>query len=205
MIAYLKGEIVDITEDNLVLDVNNIGYNVKISTSVANMLPGIGNDIKIYTYTLVKEDAFQLYGFLTKDDLEIFKKVITVNGIGPKGALAILSVMSADDLRFAIIAGDAKAISKAPGIGTKTAERLILDLRDKVSIEDVFDGAMSGKANNDMTNDNINGDKNEAIEALVALGYSASDALQAIKKVKITDDMDAEKILKQALKKISFL
>ncbi len=205
MIAYLKGEIADITEDNLVLDVNNIGYNVKISTSVANMLPGIGNDIKIYTYTLVKEDAFQLYGFLTKDDLEIFKKVITVNGIGPKGALAILSVMSADDLRFAIIAGDAKAISKAPGIGTKTAERIILDLKDKVSIEDVFDGAMSGKGNNDVANDTMNGDKNEAIEALVALGYSASDALQAIKKVKITDDMDAEMILKQALKKISLL
>lgn len=205
MIAYLKGEIVDIAEDNLILDVNNIGYNVKISTSVANMLPGIGNDIKVYTYTLVKEDAFQLYGFLTRDDLEIFKKLITVNGIGPKGALAILSVMSADDLRFAIIAGDAKAIAKAPGIGTKTAERLILDLKDKVSIEDVFDGAMSGKVNKDVANDTINGNKNEAIEALVALGYSASDALMTIKKVNITDDMDAEMILKQALKKISFL
>ncbi len=205
MIAYLKGEIVDIAEDNLILDVNNIGYNVKISTSVANMLPGIGNDIKVYTYTLVKEDAFQLYGFLTRDDLEIFKKLITVNGIGPKGALAILSVMSADDLRFAIIAGDAKAIAKAPGIGTKTAERLILDLKDKVSIEDVFDGAMSGKINKDVANDTINGNKNEAIEALVALGYSASDALMTIKKVNITDDMDAEMILKQALKKISFL
>ena len=94
MIAYLKGEIIDVSEDNLILEVQDIGYNVKISSSVANTLPSAGNIIKIYTYTLVKEDAFQLYGFLTKDDLEIFKKVITVNGIGPKGALAILSVMS---------------------------------------------------------------------------------------------------------------
>ncbi len=203
MIAYLKGEIVDITEDCLILEVNHIGYNVRISTNVANMLPGIGNDIKIYTFTLVKEDAFQLYGFLTKDDLDIFKKVITVNGIGPKGALAILSVMNADELRFAIIAGDAKAIAKAPGIGTKTAERLILDLKDKISIEDVFDGDIS--KNKNAVNDEINDAKNESIEALVALGYSASDALKAIKKVKITDDMDAEIILKQALKKISLL
>jgi len=203
MIAYLKGEIVYVTEDNLVLDVNQVGYNVKISSSVANALPGVGNIVKIYTYTLVKEDAFQLYGFLTKDDLEIFKKVITVNGIGPKGALAILSIMSADDLRFAIIAGDAKAISKAPGIGAKTAERLILDLRDKVSVDEAFDLAFQNSNKTDVSGNDLTGHiKNDAVEALVALGYSASDALQAVKKVDISEDMDTEQLLKQALKQM---
>ncbi len=201
MIAYIKGEIADITEDNLVLEANSIGYNIKISSGTAGMLPGIGEEVKIYTYTCVREDAFLLYGFLTKDDLDIFKKLITVNGIGPKGGLAILSVMSADSLRFAIISGDVKEISKAPGIGKKTAERVILDLRDKVSIEDTFvnkgmGGGLSGASSGDTSS------KNEAIEALTALGYSASEALKAVKQIAVTEDMDTEDILKLALKKI---
>ena len=138
MYAYLKGTIEEITEDNLVLEVNQIGYNIKISSRTANLLEGIGSFAKIYTYTLVREDTFQLYGFLTRDDLDIFKQLITVNGIGPKGGLAILSIMSADELRFAILSGDAKAIAKAPGVGAKTAERVILDLKDKVSLEDAL-------------------------------------------------------------------
>lgn len=206
MIAYLKGEIVDIAEDNMVLEVNSIGYNIKISTGTAGLLPGIGEEIKIYTYTYVREDAFLLYGFLTKDDLEIFKKLITVNGIGPKGGLAILSVMSADDLRFAILAGDAKAIAKAPGIGAKTAERVILDLRDKVSIEDslvgreaaAYAGGQAGRDNGSLSAVAVA--RNEAVEALTALGYSSSDALKAVKQVEITEGMDAEEILRLALK-----
>ena len=138
MYAYLKGTLEEVTEDNIVVEVNGIGYNVKVSGTTVEMLPGMGNEVKIYTYTLVREDALLLYGFLTRDDLEIFKKLITVNGIGPKGGLAILSVMSADALRFAIMAGDAKAIAKAPGVGNKTAERVILDLRDKISLEDTL-------------------------------------------------------------------
>lgn len=199
MYAYLKGTIEEITEDNLILEVNNIGYNVKISARTANLLNGIGSFVKIYTYTLVREDAFNLYGFLTRDDLEIFKKLITVNGIGPKGGLAILSVMSADELRFAILSGDAKAISKAPGIGAKTAERVILDLKDKVSLQD----AISPKPDisiDSLSGDSASGEKNEAIEALVALGYSASDALRAVKQVEITADASVEDILKASLK-----
>ena len=115
-----------------VLDVGGIGYNIKISADTASRLPGIGEPVKLYTYTNVKEDSFQLFGFLSRNDLEIFKKCITVNGIGPKGALAILSVLDADSLRFAIMSGDVKAISKAPGIGAKSAERIILDLKDKI-------------------------------------------------------------------------
>ena len=94
MIAYMKGEIIDIAEDNLILEVNNIGYNIRISAGTAGLLPGIGEEVKIYTYTYVKEDAFWLYGFLTRDDLGIFRRLITVNGIGPKGGLAILSTMT---------------------------------------------------------------------------------------------------------------
>ena len=136
MYAYIKGTIEELTEDAVVVEAGGIGYNIKISTATAGLLPGAGNEVKIYTYTLVREDAFSLFGFLTRDDLEIFKKLIAVNVIGPKGGLAILSVMSADDLRFAVMAGDAKAIAKAPGIGAKTAERVILELRDKISLED---------------------------------------------------------------------
>ena len=173
MIAYMKGKIADIREDNLILEV------------------------KRYTYTYVREDAFWLYGFLTKDDLEIFRRLITVNGIGPKGGLAILSVMSADDLRFAILSGDAKAIAKAPGIGAKTAERVILDLRDKVSIEESFIHRQAGVQN---TKGNANMARNEAAEALAALGYSPTEALKAVKQVEISEDMDTEEVLKLALK-----
>ena len=167
MIAFVKGRIDDISEENVVLDVGGIGYNIKISTGTAASLPGIGEEIKLYTYTCVREDMFSLFGFLTRDELEIFKKLITVNGIGPKGGLAILSAMSADDLRFAIISGDAASISKAPGIGKKTAERVILDLKDKISIEDT----LVQKEIHQYSDSNGRGDqhaKNEAVEALTA-------------------------------------
>jgi len=199
MYAYLKGTIEEITEDNLVLEVNQIGYNVRISARTANALGNIGSSVKVYTYTLVREDAFYLYGFLTRDDLEIFKKLITVNGIGPKGGLAILSVMSADELRFAIAAGDAKAIARAPGVGAKTAERVILDLRDKISLEDTLVPKENGVTASISDSGAGNG-KNEAIEALTALGYSASDALRAVKQVNVTDKDSVEDILKAALK-----
>ncbi len=204
MYAYIKGTLEEITEDNIVVENGGIGYNIKVSTTTAELLPGYGSEVKIYTYTLVREDTFSLYGFLTRDDLEIFKKLITVNGIGPKGGLAILSVMSADSLRFAIMAGDAKAIAKAPGVGSKTAERVILDLRDKISLEDTLrnlgntDVSAAGNAGIDVESNNIM--KKEAIEALTALGYSASDATAAVRKVEIGEDSTVETILKAALK-----
>lgn len=203
MYAYLKGTLEEITENAIVVEVGNIGYNVKVSLTTIDLLPGIGSEVKIYTYTLVREDALSLFGFLTRDDLEIFKKLITVNGIGPKGGLAILSVMNADSLRFAIMAGDAKSIAKAPGIGNKTAERVILDLRDKISLEDTLRGLGEpvGAANMDAgTAGTDNVMKKEAIEALVALGYSASDATAAVKKVAVDDNSTVESILKASLK-----
>ena len=203
MYAYIKGEIIDISEDNLVLECNNIGYNIRIPLSVAQRLPGIGATVKIYTYTSVREDAFNLFGFLSKDDVEIYKKLIAVNGIGPKGALSILSAMSADDLRFAILSGDAAAIAKAQGVGKKSAERIILELRDKVQFTVSAAADLEVLTSSDTTAET--NAKNEAIEALTSLGYSPSDALRAVRQIELTEDMDAGTVLKQALKIISTL
>lgn len=200
MIAYVNGIVEDITEDNVVIDVGGIGYNVKISASTASRLPGIGEQVRLYTYTCVREDAFMLYGFLSRNDLDIFKKCITVNGIGPKGALAILSVLDADSLRFAIMSGDAKAIAKAPGIGTKTAERLVLDLKDKIKIDDTLiqrEVDMTA-AVNAMDTDQ----KKEAVEALVALGYGQTESIKAVNAIENIESMDAGAVLKAALKKL---
>ena len=199
MIAFVKGFIEDISEENVVIDTGNIGYNLKISTGTAARLPGIGAEVKLYTYTCVREDSFSLFGFLSRDDLEIFKKLITVNGIGPKGGLAILSVMTADSLRFAIMSGDAVSIAKAPGIGKKTAEMVILDLKDKISLEDTL-VHREMQAQLQPLGQTQSHAQNEAVEALVALGYSGQDALRAVKGVAITEDMDVETILKLALK-----
>lgn len=202
MYAYIKGVITDLSEDNLVLECNNIGYNIRIPLSVAQRLPGIGATVKIYTYTSVREDAFNLFGFLSKDDLEIYKKLITVNGIGPKGALSILSAMSADDLRVAILSGDAKAISKAPGIGNKSAERIILDLKDKIQISGISSDSDVALTSGSVLNSDA---RNEALEAMTSLGYSPSEALKAVKQVNITEDMDSGAILKLALKAVNTL
>ena len=198
MYAYLKGTIEEIGEDDLVIEVNQIGYRVMVSARTVNQVEGIGSFVKLYTYTLVREDAFMLYGFLSRDELMLFKKLITVNGIGPKGGLAILSVLDVDALRFAILSGDAKAISKAPGIGVKTAERVILDLRDKISLEDTLQAndVRPGEA----IMEDVGDHRKEAVEALTALGYSATDALKAVKQVEITPDINTETVLKQALK-----
>ena len=144
-----------------------------------------------------------LYGFLTKDDLQVFKLILGVSGIGPKGALAILSVMTTDDLRFAVLGDDAKAIAKAPGIGAKTAQRLILELKDKLSLEDAFEKKFEHVQAN--VTANARGERNEAVQALVALGYSSSEALKAVNGVEGAEDMDVEDILKAALKNMAFL
>lgn len=196
MYAYLIGKVMEIEDDNLVLEVGNIGYNVRVPASVAAKLPPIGGEVKIYTYTSVREDAMQLFGFLTKDDLRMYRMLINVNGIGPKGGLAILSAMSADELRMAVAAQDARAIARAPGIGSKTAQRILLDLKDKISLSEVFEpkgempAAQTGPLDQART---------EAVEALTALGYPASDALRAVKAVE-QENMDAEGLLKAALR-----
>ena len=158
--------------------------------------------MKIYTYLQVKEDDMQLYGFLTRDDLNIFKLLLGVNGIGPKGALAVLSVMTPDDLRFAVLGEDAKSIAKAPGIGNKTAQRVILELKDKISLEDAFEAKTVHVAEGQSATSSV---KNEAVQALTALGYSSSEALKAVSGVELTEDITVEEVLKEALKQMAFL
>lgn len=197
MIGFVQGKVDAISEDNVVIDTGGIGYNVRISAKTAQELPGIGQEVRLYTYTSVREDGISLFGFLSRDSLDIFKKIITVNGIGPKGGLAVLSVMSADELKFAIISGNAQAITKAPGIGKKTAERVILDLKDKISVEDTqIQKEISSYAGLPQTGKA----QNEAVEALTALGYSATDALHAVRQIEHAEEMDVEAILKLALK-----
>lgn len=204
VISYVKGFLAEKFEDSVVVETGGIGYRVFVPTSVLETLPKTGDTVKIYTYFSVREDAMSLYGFLSRQDLEMFRQLIGVNGVGPKSALGILSALSPDTLRLAVISGDAKAISKAPGVGSKTAQRIILDLKDKVKAEDILDGVtepVSGHAEVS----GIGEIGKEAIEALTALGYSASEASGVVKKVKITENMTAEDVLKAALKHLAFL
>lgn len=200
MIQFLRGELVSIEEDRILVDVGGVGYGIFMSGSALGKLPPIGREVKIHTYLNVKEDAMQLFGFINKDDLRVFKLLIGVNGIGPKGGLAILSVLTPDDLRFAVMANDVKAISSAPGIGKKTAEKIILELKDKLSIEDALDHAVSKETMVPGSMEHHHEVMSEAVQALTALGYGNTEALKAVKQVDITDNMGANEVLKQALK-----
>ena len=199
MIAYLKGILEEVGEDYLLVEVNNIGYQVKVSLRVIEGLPAIGKEIKIHTYTYVREDMIALYGFGSKEDLNMFLLLLGVNGVGPKGALGLLSAFSAYDLQMAIISQDAKTIAKAPGIGAKTAQRMILELKDKVSLEDTLE-QMAGGVQEPVSFGELEHSKAEAVEALTALGYSPAESMKAVKAVNMTEDMNSESLLKAALK-----
>ncbi|PNV64083.1 Holliday junction branch migration protein RuvA [Clostridium sp. chh4-2] len=202
MISYIKGLLVETFEDTIVVEAGNIGYNIHVPLSLLERLPKVGNEVKVFTYFQVREDAMSLYGFLNRQDLDMFKQLIGVNGIGPKGALGVLSTLTPDSLRMAIISGDAKAISKAPGIGVKTAQRVILDLKDRVHIEDMLPQEAETEA---LGGSLVGQTGKEAMEALVALGYSGSEAAKAVRQVEITDEMTVEDVLKASLKHLSFL
>lgn len=203
MYSYIKGTLEETMEDKIVVDNHGIGYNINVPARVLDALAPVGSQVKVYTYLNVKEDAFSLYGFLTKDDIKVFKLLLGVGGIGPKGALAILSVMSTDDLRFAVMGGDAKAIAKAPGVGGKTAQRVILELKDKLNIEDVFEEKDMPQVSGGVPGTKTV--KNEAVQALVALGYSSSEALSVLSKIEITEEMNVEDVLKAALKQMAMV
>ncbi|MBS5673125.1 MAG: Holliday junction branch migration protein RuvA [Lachnospiraceae bacterium] len=204
MYAYIKGILTEITEDAIIIENQGIGYEIAVPGQVLDYLPSVGEEVKIYTYHYVREDAILLYGFLTKEDVKIFKMLIGVSGIGPKGALAILSVLSTDDLRFAILGDDAKAIAKAPGVGAKTAQRVIIELKDKLSLEDAFEQKLANQAQKAELNPAV-GVKNEAILALTSLGYSQSEALKVLQGIEISPDDQVEDVLKMALKQMAFL
>ena len=196
MYAFVKGTIADTEEDALIVEVNSIGYRIYVPKDML-LSAKIGSSIIVYTYTCVREDAFILYGFSSKEDLSLFKLLITVSGVGPKMGLAILSSMDANSIRTAIIMQDAKLLSSAPGVGAKTAGRIILELKDKVSPLDII---YSSK--DDVTNETVINLRQEAYEALISLGVTNLKATQALNEIEITEDYKIEDIIKQLLTKI---
>ena len=204
MISFLKGFIEEKSEKSIFLDVHGVGYEIYMPTGSSSMLPAVGEEVKIHTYLQVSENGIGLYGFLTKDELNVFKLLITVNGIGPKGAVGILSVLTANELRLAVLSDDDKAISKAPGIGAKTAKKLILELKDKFHLEDALE-EIAEPVKVTARGGAMNDSHAEAVQALTALGYSNSDALKAVKLADVGEQMTTEELLKAALKQLAFL
>lgn len=198
MIGFIKGVVDSVSESRALIDVNGVGFECNIGSGTAAGMPPVGDEVKLYTYMAVREDDMSLFGFLHKDELELFKLLIKVSGIGPKGAQAILSVMSVSDLRFAILTGDSKAISRAPGIGGKTAQKLILELKDKIG-DAAYEAESPGNAAAGSAA-LIQDERTEAAEALIALGYSQTEAYKAVKSVDLPEGADANMILKAALK-----
>jgi Holliday junction DNA helicase RuvA len=201
MIAYIKGTLVKLKTTSILVDVANIGYEVFVPISMIANCPSMGEELMVHTYQYVREDVLVLYGFMTDEDLEVFKKLITVNGIGPKGALALLSTITVDELKFALMTEDDTIITKTPGIGKKTAQRLIIDLKDKLDLASltVPDGL---EVSSILQGEQVNA-RQEAVEALVSLGYSNHEALQTVKKVKSFNNV--EDIISQALKQFAIL
>ena len=200
MITFLTGEVVSVTDNTLILDVNHIGFRVFISSRDAQRMPRRGEEVTVYTYMSVREDAMNLYGFLSEDDLDIYRRLIQVSGIGPKGGLGILSAMTASELRMAILTDDAKAIAAAPGIGPKTAKKLILEMKDRVDLNETLSRQLGIGQEEDTGTEELEKNKAEAVSIMTALGYSAAEALRAVKRVKVTDDMSADDILRSALR-----
>lgn len=200
MYAYIKGTVAAIDGGSVVLDNHGIGYLIYVPGTVLDDL-SVGDEVKIYTYFSVREDAMQLYGFLSQDDLDLFKLLITVSGIGPKGAVGILSAMSADDLRFAVLSDDAAAISKAPGIGKKTAQKVILELKDKLNLEEALEKQQNHIEKATASKGTGSSAQSDAVMALEALGYSGTESMKAVRSAaEENPDAAVETLIKAALR-----
>lgn len=193
MFSYLKGILEDIKNNYIVIDINGIGFKVYTSTHTIDQIPSLNQQVKVHTYLNIKEDAMDLYGFMEVDELRIFELLISVSGVGPKAALAILSTLSPMQISLAIVSSDENMLIKAPGVGKKIAQRIILELKDKIKSEDLsnFEAIDSGVEGN--------GHISEAVQALLALGYSISDASRAVQAVD-SQYIELEDIIRQALK-----
>ena len=198
MIGYIKGAVEGISADYILLECHDIGYQIYTSGMALARIT-MHQEMKIYTYLHVREDGVTLFGFPTTEELNTFKLLIGVSGIGPKVALAVLSALTVQELALAVMAGDTKTITKANGIGAKGAARLIMELKDKMQVEDAFATTEIPDATDIATSqDSVQ----DTVMALVSLGYSDTEALKAIKQVPGADTMDSEQLLKAALKKI---
>lgn len=203
MISFIQGQIVDSTEHSIIVETGGIGYEIYMTGTSIEKAVRIKGTVKIHTYFHVREDAMQLFGFLSKDDLKMFRLLLGVNGIGPKAALGVLAGLTADELSFAVLSDDVKTLSRAPGIGKKTAQKLILELKDKLRLEDAFEKKLAHQQEEAvLSGESVKDGSKEAVEALVALGYSSTDALRAVRKVSDVPPEDVEAILKAALKNL---
>lgn len=188
MFYYLKGTAVQKTESILVLDIGGVGFKVHTSLTTLSEVH-LNTEVTVYTYTYVREDALEIFGFKTEDELSFFLKLISVSGVGPRLALAILSTHSSKDILIAILSGDSKTLSKAPGVGLKLAQRIILELKDKIKNEEIQDAITCSP--------NQNTQQCEAVNALMVLGYTESEARKAVSD--ISGDLSLEEIIKKAL------
>ena len=193
MYAFIEGEVCEKLNGSLVLLASGVGWQLNCSNNTLQAAPPVGEKMRCYTYLSVREDAMELFGFATREEKEMFLQLTSVSGIGPKTALGVLGVMPLRDLNLAILLGDVNALSRAPGIGKKTAQRIALELKDKISQADVSaaaapsQGAVSAAA---LSSDAVT----EAIEALIALGYSSTEARNAISQIKDQTDKPEELI-----------
>jgi Holliday junction DNA helicase RuvA len=199
MFAYMKGELAEVSASRIVLECAGIGYELLVpATDAEEIKDSTGQDVKLFTYLNVSENGIALFGFLTREELDFFKMLINVSGIGPKGALGILSAMTVSELRYAILAEDTRTISKAPGIGAKTAGKLVIELKDKVRMEDLLPVSPREQKKDNA----VSADVTDATEALQALGYSQAQALKAVNAAKALGIEGTEELVKAALKQM---
>lgn len=197
MLYHLKGRVEEVFNNAIVIDCSGIGFYISTTNKFNDI--DIGKEIKLFISENIKEDSFDLYGFTGLFEKEWFDLLVTISGVGPKAALSILSMMSPSDLVLAILNNDEKAISQAPGIGKKTAQRIIIELKDKVG--NVNSNAVSNYIINKNT-DSVNGNSiNEAMNALIVLGYTSQEINNVLREID-TSNMSAEEIVKNALKKM---
>ena len=197
MYYYISGELIVADTVNAVIDAQGVGYRINISGNTLGKIAGkLGSKVRLYTHLSVKEDAMELYGFYTLEELSAFRMLISVSGVGAKSAVSILTLMSPERFAAAVMNGDAKAISQAQGIGSKTAQRIILELKDKVGRELDADDGYSPAAAAPSAKSNVT----EATNALMVLGYSRAEAAFALKG--ISPDTDLEAMIKTALAKL---
>ena len=199
MISYIKGILEDMTQGMVVVDNHGIVYKMMVPMR-GESFPKIGQEIKIYTHMHVREDDVSLFGFLSKEEKEAFELLIGVNGIGPKVGLSVLSTLSVYELKMAVISEDVKTISKTPGLGPKGAKKLILELKDKLSFEELEEDGVGAEIFD--TSADSSDSVMITIEGLVSLGYSKSEAAIAVNKVEDAKDLTPEELLKKALKNI---
>ena len=198
MYYYVNGTVAEIGPNLAVIDCSGVGYACATTNYTLAQLKK-GEKAKLYTYLHVREEIFDLYGFASQAELSSFKMLISVSGVGPKAALAILSSGTPDQLALSIVTGDEKALTGVPGIGKKIAQRIILELKDKLDLQDAFEKKLENQVSGAVSSMNSTV-KNDAVMALNALGYSSTESLKAVSKVDIAEYMEEEDVLKFALK-----